>query len=125
MLLFANISKLFLFLYCCLCVFTVSTKSTICRLIQLKPAYYPKHKYTMKHEDGTLHELEKVDQEKDLGVIIDNQIKFSTHIAEAVNKANRTLGCLRHTFKHLDPDTFLMLYKALVRPHLEYASPVW
>ena len=43
----------------------------------------------------------------------------------AVKKANRVLGCLARTFRHLIKDTFLLLYKATVRPHLKYASCVW
>ena len=35
------------------------------------------------------------------------------------------MGIIRRSFTHLDDTIFLSLYKALVRPHLEYASPVW
>ncbi len=42
-----------------------------------------------------------------------------------VNKANRILGLIRRTFTYLDKDTFLKLYKALVRPHLEFPNAVW
>ena len=42
-----------------------------------------------------------------------------------INTANRTLGYLRHTFKHIDSEVFLLLYKSLVRPHLEFSSCIW
>ena len=32
---------------------------------------------------------------------------------------------LRRIFQHLDNKTFIPLYKALVRTHLDYASSVW
>ena len=35
------------------------------------------------------------------------------------------MGLIRRTFTYIDEPTFLMLYKALVRPHLEYANSVW
>ncbi len=35
------------------------------------------------------------------------------------------MGSIRRAFRYLDPDTFLKLYKGLVRPHLEYAVQVW
>ena len=63
--------------------------------------------------------------EKDLGVTIDNQLNFSMHVQTQVAKANRILGCLRHTFKYLTSPIFLQLYKAMIRPHLEYASCIW
>jgi hypothetical protein len=79
--------------------------------------------YTMESESE--HQLTRINHEKDLGVTLDDKLKFNTHIQEVVKKANRTLGNIKHSFKHLDKDLFLMLYKGLVRPHLEYASCVW
>ena len=32
---------------------------------------------------------------------------------------------MKHTFKFLDADMFNLMYKALVRPQVEYATPVW
>jgi len=71
------------------------------------------------------HILEETEVEKDLGVHVDNRLKFTEHVDTAVNKANRVLAALRHSFKHMDQNTFLLLYKAMVRPHLEYASCIW
>ena len=35
------------------------------------------------------------------------------------------MAIIRRTFQHLNEETFIPLYKALVRTHLEYASSVW
>ena len=63
--------------------------------------------------------------EKDLGVVFDSSLNFRKHINEKVKKANRNLGIIMRTFHCMSKDMFLKLYKALVRPHLEYASSVW
>lgn len=85
----------------------------------------PGTRYTMVRADGNLHELDEVETELDLGVTIDNKLKFSNHVNRVVAKANRVLGCVPHTFKYMTAQVFLLLYKSLVRPHLEYASCVW
>ena len=67
----------------------------------------------------------KCTQEKDLGIIFDKTLKFDLHINSQVSKANKVLGLIRRNFKYLDGPTFNKLYKALVRPHLEYGQTVW
>ena len=52
---------------------------------------------------------------KDLGVIVENHLTFSKHIAEKVNKANQIMGLIRRTFVFLDKHNFILLYKSLVR----------
>ena len=84
----------------------------------------PRRDYTMM-DGGNPYTLEKTELEKDLGVYIDSKLKFTQHCQEKVNKANKILGYIRHTFKHLNKDTFLLLYKSLIRPHLEFASCIW
>ena len=71
------------------------------------------------------HHLEVVENEKDIGVIIDCDLSFDKHIAEKVNKATRIVNIIRRSFMYLDEESFLNLYKALVRPHLEYANQIW
>ena len=84
-----------------------------------------KYQYTMKTEDGAYHTLENTSVEKDLGVHIDKALKFTAHCQQKINIANKMLGCLHHTFKNMDTEIFKMLYKALVRPHLEFSSCIW
>ena len=69
--------------------------------------------------------LEEVDEEKDLGVLVDNNLNFKSHISKKISKANSMLYLIKNSFKYLDKQMFTMLYKSLVRPHLEYVSPVW
>ena len=91
-----------------------------CKVLHLGKTNVNHHGYSL---DGV--ELATTECEKDLGVSMDNKLKFDTHINEKVNKANAIMGIIRRSFRHLDPDTFSRLYKALVRPHLEYAVSVW
>ena len=35
------------------------------------------------------------------------------------------LGVIKRKFKHVDKDTFVILYKSMVQSHLEYANSVW
>ena len=69
--------------------------------------------------------LQEVTEEKDLGVIFERGLVFYRHILEKTKKANRICGMIRRTFKFLDQDMFITLYKTMIRPHLEYCSSVW
>jgi hypothetical protein len=84
---------------------------------------------TPKEDEGKYNllgqEISKVKDEKDIGVVIDEELSFDKHICEKVNKANSIFAVLRRTFRNLNADIFLPLYKTLVRTHLDYASSVW
>ena len=69
--------------------------------------------------------LQSATEEKDLGVIIDNKLQFDQHIGSIVRKSNIVLGLIKRNFKYMNEDIFVKLYKTLVRPLVEYASPVW
>ncbi|XP_069103772.1 uncharacterized protein [Argopecten irradians] len=69
--------------------------------------------------------IQQVTEEKDLGVTIDQQLKFTRHIEASAKKANQIQGVLKRSLKYLNKRSFCNLYKAMVRPHLEYASTVW
>ena len=63
--------------------------------------------------------------EKDLGLHIDDSLKFDKHISTFVNKANRILVISRKTFDYLNAKVFCSIFRSLVWPHLDYATPVW
>ena len=82
--------------------------------------------YMMMNIDiGQMQELKFIDEEKDLGVIIDSKLKFSSHIVNQGNKANRLMGLTRRSYNFLDIVSFKYLFISLVRPHLEYCVVIW
>lgn len=72
-----------------------------------------------KEEDN---QINSCSEEKDLGVTFDKLLPFDPHIQNVIKKANKMTGIIKRTFSYLDKDIFLKLYKALVRPHLEYGN---
>ena len=81
--------------------------------------------------DNTFHynlnniDLDNSESIKDLDVIFDSHLKFKLHISDKVNKAYSILGIIRRNFTFLDKDSFIVLYKSMVRSHLEYANCIW
>ena len=64
--------------------------------------------------------LEEVIDERDLGVIMQNDLKCGKRCIKAVNIA-KVLGTIKRSFSFRDKDIVLQLYKSLVRPHFEYS----
>ena len=60
--------------------------------------------------------LKMVEHEKDLGLIVDSELKFEDHITRIVKKANSVMGMIRRKFAFLDTDMFKQLFVAIVRP---------
>lgn len=63
--------------------------------------------------------------EKDLGIHIDEKLTFKNHINAKVGTAQRMMGAIRRSFRYLDAEMFSLLYKSLVRVHLESSAVVW
>ena len=63
--------------------------------------------------------------EKDLGVTTDNKLSFESHINIIAGRANRVMGTIRRSYTYLSAKNFPLLFKGLVRPHLEYAQAAW
>ena len=74
---------------------------------------------------GHRKNLGELTEETGLGVTFDPSLKFSRHVGLIVNKANKILGIIKRSFTYMDADMFQVLYKTLVRPHLEYAYCIW
>ena len=85
--------------------------------------YGKKNWQHMYHLNGTL--ITPVNEEKDLGVIISKDLKPEININECIKKANKIIGMIKRTFTFMDKNTFTVLYKVFVRPHLEYCQQAW
>ena len=75
--------------------------------------------------------LEEVEHIRDLGVILDSKLTFSSHIENTVKKSNRALGVLIRSFQRANPRGYmkttpvLISYFAYVRSNMEYCSVIW
>ena len=64
-------------------------------------------------------------KEKDLGVTMNANMKVSEQCRIAASKGNQVLGMIRRNISYKDKSLIVPLYKAIVRPHLEYCIQAW
>ena len=85
------------------------------------------HNYLMSSNYGGKLSIliEKTKEEKDLGVLISNNLKFTGQANKAASEANKKLGILKKTFRFRGTGLWKKLYTTYVRPHLEFAILVW
>ena len=76
-------------------------------------------------EGNDINPLAGTECEKDLGVNVDPLLNFDQHINQVCKKARSISGLLMRTMTCRNWDIMVPLFKALIRPHLEYANPVW
>ena len=60
-----------------------------------------------------------------MGILVQSNLKVSSQCAKVVKTANKILGMIKRSFSSRDSNTIVSLYKALVRPHLEYCVQAW
>ena len=69
--------------------------------------------------------LSKTVKEKDLGVSMNANMKVSEQCRIAASKGNQILGMIRRNITYKEKSLIVPLYKAIVRPHLEYCIQAW
>ena len=94
----------------------------ICHVLTLGKFYNIIHteKYTLHRQ-----ELEHVFEQKELGVILNAELKFDEHISVKVKKANAIVVLIHRTFPYLDGSLFKKLFTTFVLPHLDYGQVIW
>ena len=93
--------------------------STKCRVMHLG-RQNAEHSYLL---DGA--SIQEVREERDLGVVVDDELKFHQQTAAAIAKASQMLAVVRRSFANLDEVTLPLLFKTVVRPFLEYGNTIW
>jgi hypothetical protein len=69
--------------------------------------------------------IPNVDKIKLLGLQLDNRLHYGDHVHNLATKGSRALGAIYKTAQLLQEDYRARIYKTLIRPLLEYASPIW
>lgn len=77
--------------------------------------------YTMNDQS-----IERRDEIRDLGVLLDRRFTFGHHIEQITIKCRQLVGCIkRYSNGNFTKDTQRILYLAYVRSRLEFASIIW
>jgi hypothetical protein len=71
------------------------------------------------------HVLDTTEEERDIGVQMNSNLKPGGQCEKAAMTTNRVLGQVSRAFHYRDKDTFVRVYKLYVLPHLEFAVPAW
>ena len=69
--------------------------------------------------------MNKSGQEKDLGVLTSDSLLWNEQIESSVSKANQMICWIVRNLILREKSVMLSVYKALVRPHLEYCVQLW
>ena len=81
------------------------------------------HNHTTYQLGGT--EVPTATQEKYLGIIVTENMKVSEQCANVTNTANKVLVIIKRSYDDKSIANLLPLYKAFVRPHIEYCAQAW
>ena len=63
--------------------------------------------------------------QKHLGILLDGKLTFEEHYETILSKTNRTIGLLRKLQSLLPRAALITIYKAFVRPHLDYGGVLY
>ena len=55
-------------------------------------------------------------------MILDSKLNFNNHLSDKICKANKGIGIIRRLYKFLPRASLINIYKAFVRPHLDYGD---
>ena len=69
--------------------------------------------------------IEQVHEFKYLGVVLDDCLSWNKHIEKVFTKISRIIGCIRQIKHNIPQNILIMLYNALILPHIDYGIVIW
>ena len=69
--------------------------------------------------------INRVSSVKSLGVFIDENLTWQTHIDKLPKKIASGIGAIKRIRPFVPPDTLIYIYSALIQPHFDYCNLVW
>ena len=103
-------------------LWNMSFNASKCKVLSITRSRHP------IHYDYQLNgvSLDHVGSFKDLGVIFNERLSFTSHIESIISKSNKMCGIVKRSLGfHAPCDVKLQLYKSLCRSNLEYSTQVW
>ena len=95
-----------------------ASKSHVMKMGRSK--YRPQKDYKLGEE-----KIKEANEEKDLGVIIQNTLSPEKHINRIFGKTYNMLQNIGLAFNYLDEEMMKKILCTLIRPQLEYAAVIW
>ena len=96
-----------------------------CKVMHVGGKTKSQHVYTMEDADGVRHTLETSSCERDLGVLVTNDLTFNAQCRAAAANANWKFGVFKKSFSSRSERLWQKLWKTHIRPHLEHAVQAW
>ena len=69
--------------------------------------------------------LNRVHSTKCLGVLIDDELNWSSHVDKITKPTQRNISVIRRANIYLTQNSLKLLFNSLVLPHFDYCSAVW
>ena len=91
-----------------------------CKVMHLAFNNNPSLQYFL---DGIL--LEDVKSEKDLGLLVSENLSWDDNIRTCIKDANRCIGWISRNLLTRDYNIISKVYKTIIRPKLEYCVQLW
>ena len=67
----------------------------------------------------------KVQEQKHLGLTLESKLSFAKHLSGKIIEAKKNIGIIKNLSRFLPLKTLDQMYKALVRPHLDYCDVIY
>ena len=69
--------------------------------------------------------ITRCSHQKHLGVVLDSNLNFNTHIDQKIKKCNKMIGLIRRLSVNLRRNALLTIYKSFIRPHFDYGDTLY
>jgi hypothetical protein len=93
-----------------------------CSLFQIGSNFNPSSNFPFKLNNTQMAQIKTV---RDLGILVDDNLKFISHINEILKRSNQRANLIHRTFLSRNQSSLTTAYKVFVRPLLEYNSIIW